>query len=412
MLMAAQPQKKNTPLWGIQQANLASVSTFLACCAWLLLAATLQDYDARLTQTTAATKLDMRWSYDVGDVLDLLNAYGPAGRSLYAELCWVDMLFAVSVGIVGHSLIGTFGNGKSLRLLLLAPWGFCVLDLLENALLLQLLSAPTLHESSVALASVVTRLKLSALLITYASYLVAVGRMAARVLLQRAPYEDTYCLSRTQQRSIALVAASVAAVLSVLQSSIWHGGSAPGWMLDCVPRHIWSDPAANYDRFGRLFLLVPLSLLVVLAQAAPTNEPPEPCTAFSKYFPGWLSRLALVAVVADAGTYWFFGWSQPELRKLVFWGLEVPAYALLGLGTSIHGWLSWRRRRDARALASIGLLPSMLFCAAVFQYLPHALALPAVALSPWLPRPRRQTVPSALEATAHPVPAEAPWRTP
>lgn len=358
---------------------------------WLLLAGALMDFDALLASLSSARKLDLRLYYGHSDVRALFDSYGGPGRRSYEAQVWLDQLFALVVGAWASRLALAHERAWQRQLFAWAPWSFCALDLLENSLLLTLLGTyPALSSPLVRCASVCTVLKLGALGFTYTSAAVFCVRALAAGWQGRALHHAPWrTLSRRETVCLLGLSFVSGLLLTGIQSHIWHRGDVPAWLQRALPEALGATQARNYERFGRIFVIIPLCLTVVL----------RPLAGSADALALWRWRLLVVATAADIGSYWIAGWEGRALRAFTFWGLEVPAW----LGVGVLYFAAGIRQRCGgelearRATANLAVLPLMVISAAIFQYLPHALALPVLwvaGLQRMLHEPRR--APGAL----------------
>ncbi len=353
--------------------------------AWIALVSVLRDYDEGLAEFSSLTKLDLQLGYGADYVQQLFVDYGKPGQTLYRQLTFIDQLFAVVVGLWGAALAKTVTVAPVLlrRLIRAAPWAFTLLDILENLAVLRLLNTPEqISVPLTLLSSTCTGLKLVSLAITYLTALYVAGRAASATLLGRRPALHVVPLSTSQRRVMGFFLLGAGIALSAIQSRIWNGPGAPGWIVAVVPDAVAEAPGA-YERFGRLFLALPLGALVLLP-------------AWSRARGGGellLTRLLFVLLLGDFATYWLFGSARPELRAFSFWGVEVPGWCFLMALATVRGVRAWRDGdppawRRGGASAQLLLLPLVVLSVALVQYLPHAFVLPVLLIalvggSPW-----------------------------
>jgi len=133
-----------------------------------------------LALSNGQNKPDLTFGYNLQTLSDLFASYGEEGRSLYRANLIIDtpfplILATATILMAAYSLTR---NPKVLALLSIAPAAFTVLDLIENPMLYVLVSSyPDLSPPIVMTASLVTRLKLTAVMVTYPT--LAVGIMVA-----------------------------------------------------------------------------------------------------------------------------------------------------------------------------------------------------------------------------------------
>ncbi len=202
-------------------------------------------------------------------------------------------------------------------------------------------------------------------------------------------------------------AAAAAVALGSLQSVIWNGVSAPplaralASLLD--PGLVAStgapantlEPGESYFANGRLALAIYVMLLLGW-QGLRAQLP-------AWRYPASLATLTL-ALSGDVLAYWVSSVLGPDVRRVGFWFIEVPALAMLVLGLTIQGLARLRTKGTGRVL--LLTLPAALGGTMLLRYLPHgALAgLAAVAgltaawAAPTVPLPitPRSAVPRAL----------------
>ncbi len=146
----------------------------------LLTLAALTVSDTHLGQFSAATKLDLRFGYAYADVVALFDEYGTGGRRAYAVNLGVDTVYPIALA-AASVLLATRAFGARRRVLWVPALVFAVLDVLENALFgVALATHPEVPAGPVAVASVVTRVKLGAFPLAVAVILVAGGVLAFR----------------------------------------------------------------------------------------------------------------------------------------------------------------------------------------------------------------------------------------
>ena len=135
-----------------------------------------------------ATKLDLRFGYDLPAVQALFESYGQVERNLYLLNLAIDKLMPLILTLATLLFIPlAFRRAKIILILATAPITFLILDIIENALLAVLVTSfPELNAALVRLASAIKRPKLIAAMLTYGilivTVLVVIGRLVARRL--------------------------------------------------------------------------------------------------------------------------------------------------------------------------------------------------------------------------------------
>jgi len=172
-------------------------------------------------------------------------------------------------------------------------------------------------------------------------------------------------------RLAAPLALGLAALLGPLQSVIWNGPDAPSWART-VARAIepslsagiavsaLAEPPPVYFSHGRLFVVVYLLLLVAVTGAS---------AALGQRLSRVLRVLLAIATTADVLAYWLSEAAGPGLRKLAFWGIEVPVLVLLLVTLTLHG--SRRLRASPSGWAFVLALPAGLLATWALRYMPH-----------------------------------------
>jgi hypothetical protein len=109
--------------------------------------------------------LDLTFGYDHASAIDVLGAYGEAGRRAYALFLLFDSLMPIAFAGVGLLLIARFAPKWS-PLLAAAPIAFMTFDLVENAAFLAMIGQyPDVSSSLVAFARPITTVKLASFVI-------------------------------------------------------------------------------------------------------------------------------------------------------------------------------------------------------------------------------------------------------
>lgn len=117
-----------------------------------------------LAHSNGAKVLDMRFGYDVADVVQLFTTLNVVGRSIYVRYLCTDFIFIASFAIVQNYIL-RFAIGKAMlnskwRVLLTIAYFRAFFDVTENIIMLILLNSfPTILSSLVTVASCVTRIK-------------------------------------------------------------------------------------------------------------------------------------------------------------------------------------------------------------------------------------------------------------
>jgi hypothetical protein len=388
------------------QERLAPYATVPALLAAAMLftahVAALRWFDARIDALSgAAGKPDLMMLAPPSVLLDTLARYGEAGRSLYTWSTLVDTSFPLSVAALGV-------------LLLVRAWprqprmwwpalAFCCLDLIENGLLLVTLARfPAFSPALGWLVSLTTSAKLVALAPTYALMLAAVVRLAGAAWPGRHMRPAEAAGTTGPARSLAPLAALAAALcilLAPVQSLIWNGAGAPGWLasLPWPPAMLaWAgqtELGTPYFFFGRLFVLVHAGVLATLWTLARGR--------------GWLAWPAMrwllaslvMATWSDVLAYWVGERLGDSVRFVGFWMIEVPALVSVACaGTALGVSLRRAGHRGAWLVPWLLLVPAMLLATAALQYMPHGpmLAVTLACLTLTLgPARARQAAPGA-----------------
>lgn len=110
--------------------------------------------------------LDMQFGYTPAHAYTMLGTIGETGRRLYEQLLGLDYLFTVVYAALQTLLITALlrkaGVPERFTMLNLIPFARCLLDMVENTLLLYVLARfPAQHASLVAVCGGVTVVKLS-----------------------------------------------------------------------------------------------------------------------------------------------------------------------------------------------------------------------------------------------------------
>lgn len=148
--------------------------------------AALRWFDTRIDALSgAAGKPDLMMLAAPSVLLDTLTRYGDAGRALYTWSTLVDTSFPLSVAWLGALLLTRAWPRRHGTLWL--PLAFCVLDLIENALLLTTLARfPAFSPTLGWLVAITTSAKLVALALSYALMVAALLRLAYASARRRA----------------------------------------------------------------------------------------------------------------------------------------------------------------------------------------------------------------------------------
>ncbi|MDR3598193.1 MAG: hypothetical protein P4L60_25975 [Clostridium sp.] len=117
-----------------------------------------------LAHSNGAKVLDMRFGYDVADVLRLFMTLDVLGRSIYVRYLCIDFVFIASFAIVQNYILkfimGQVMLSSKWRVLLAIAYLRAFFDVTENIIILILLTSfPTMLSSLVTVASCVTRIK-------------------------------------------------------------------------------------------------------------------------------------------------------------------------------------------------------------------------------------------------------------
>ena len=173
----------------------------------------------------------------------------------------------------------------------------------------------------------------------------------------------------------ALMAAGTAAILGALQSVAWHGAGAPGvayalagWLdpglLLEAPSDSLQQPGESYFGYGRLVV----GIYALLFAAGVGIRHPLPRRA------QWLVAALLgLAVVGDILAYWVSEGAGPDLRRIGFWVMELPA--LMAMVVALSGIGAWRLRQGRAGGVLVVALPVSLATTALLGYLPHGILL-------------------------------------
>lgn len=117
-----------------------------------------------LVYSNGAKTLDMRFGYNVSDVLNLFTMLRIEGRSIYVEYLCYDFIFIASFAIVQNYIL-KFAMGKEMlksnwRILLFIAYFRGFFDVIENIIILILLNRfPSMLSFLITIASNVTRFK-------------------------------------------------------------------------------------------------------------------------------------------------------------------------------------------------------------------------------------------------------------
>ena len=135
--------------------------------------------------------LEERFGYSSSQAFDWLQNLDQDGREAYRNFQWFDSVNAVFMAIaLTVSLAFTLGRVTSdsnwLRLAVFLPASALLAELVENGLLLSLLSQfPELSDSAVTLAAAITRIKLVITFTTLSVVLLSYLALGANVLRSR-----------------------------------------------------------------------------------------------------------------------------------------------------------------------------------------------------------------------------------
>lgn len=160
--------------------------TFLGL--WLISAVLLDIIDRHLAELAGgATKLDLRFGYDLPAVQALFESYGQIGRNLYLINLAIDTVMPLFLAITTLLFITLAYRSANLVLLLaIPPIAFFVLDIIENTLLaILVISFPDLNPSLVSLASAITQPKLIMAVLTYGILIISALVLAGRFVINR-----------------------------------------------------------------------------------------------------------------------------------------------------------------------------------------------------------------------------------
>jgi hypothetical protein len=209
------------------------------------------------------------------------------------------------------------------------------------------------------------------------------------------PYHERHRPSRVAQLA-AVFALILCAFLAPIQSRIWNGPSAPGWinaLSTAVAPSSALDHAASLDArppevyfaFGRLFILVYASLVLVLARGPLVG---------SRRTQRLLLGLVAIAAFGNTLAYWLSAWAGSGVRHIGFWRIEVPAIAALLVVMSVQGVIAVRRRTASplAAWAFALVIPLAAFGTALLRYMPHGpmLAFTLAIVVHVVTRPRKE----------------------
>ncbi|MGY1941717.1 hypothetical protein [Nocardia gipuzkoensis] len=393
-------------------ASRAPVPVLLCAAAvFITYVAALRWFDTRVNVLSGgAGKPDLLVFAEPRVILDTLTRYGAQGRAMYVWSTLADTGFAVSLAGLGALLL--IRAWPQQRWMLWLPPAFCALDLVENAgLLVMVARFPAFSPTLGWFASIVTSAKLIALVSSYALMAAAVVRLMSAAWPRRhPPGPDPVGKNDTQPFLAPLVAvtAALCTVLAPVQSLIWNGPEAPGWM-DGVP---WSHTLITvaeqvglgtpYFFYGRLFILVYVGVTATLWLLSRSR--------------GWLTWPAMrwllasltMAAWGDLLAYWGGQRFGDPVRFVGFWLTEVPALVIVACaGTAFGVSLRYAGYRGSWLYSWLLLAPAMLFATAALQYMPHgpmlAVALACLALVFGAPRAARQ-VPQPTVTPTNPFP--------
>ena len=182
----------------------------------------------------------------------------------------------------------------------------------------------------------------------------------------------------------AVVGFVVALLLGVIQSNIFNGPAAPGWVQAFTPwlelANEWRESlplsTGDYYFFGRIFFVVYLLTIggfVAWQQRTDTALPTRPAS-----YPILLIALAL-ALVGDVASYWG-GIGQFNTVQGLGFAVELLALAIAGIATSIYGWQLRRMGAQPRPVTWPLILTFPLAVVVLFAlgYAPHG---PMIAIS-------------------------------
>jgi hypothetical protein len=157
-----------------------------AMLAYLASLALLQWADMRLAPYAGSfTKPDLFLNYDFSYIFFLFTYYGEAGRTAYAWNLAADSLMPIFFA-AAVMLVAARAFPRRFSLLVAAPLGFLVLDLIENASFgWMLVQYPDLSAGLVAATNVVTLTKLACFAVAMPTLLLGVGRLAYRYIAAR-----------------------------------------------------------------------------------------------------------------------------------------------------------------------------------------------------------------------------------
>lgn len=217
------------------------------------------------------------------------------------------------------------------------------------------------------------------------------------------PHRERHHFSRVAQVA-AVFALVLCAFLAPIQSRIWNGPSAPGWInalsTAVAPSSalghaasLDTSPPEVYFTFGRLFILVYASLVLVLARGPLVGS-----RRTQRLFLGLLA----IAASGNMLAYWVSAWAGSAVRHIGFWRIEVPAIAALLVVTSAQGVIA-ARRRAASPLAAWALalvIPLAACSTALLRYMPHGpmLAFALALVLHVVTRPRKEEAASPSSA--------------
>lgn len=127
----------------------------------------------------AFTKPDLTFGYDLDRVSAALGSLGAAGREAYGLNLLIDSVMPAAFAVAALLAIAR-AFPRRLGFFAIAPLAFFGLDIVENAALgLMLVAYPELPAALVGVASVVTMVKLSAYLLAFPTFTVALVALLA-----------------------------------------------------------------------------------------------------------------------------------------------------------------------------------------------------------------------------------------
>ncbi len=153
--------------------NPSKSMTVVSFILFLINAVALVIFGKKLSPYSALPKLDFHLAgYDAALVQQLFTEYGEAGRGVYFWLTVLDTPFPFVVAFFGICYFSYTWRAWSYpmvwRVLIAASYGFCVFDVVENALIYRFLATfPNISPVGVAICSISTQVKLISLLTIY-----------------------------------------------------------------------------------------------------------------------------------------------------------------------------------------------------------------------------------------------------